>query len=190
MKREPRHPRGARAGRLASILLAAVLLLCCAAPAQNSAPDPAAVAAPARAITIRVTGGGFKWVMRYPGADGLLDSPDDVLDEKILHLPAASRVTLELRSDDYAYSFYVPDFELIEVALPGGPYRREFDSGAPGIHRLLGGQMCGYTHPDLLGDVVVQRAAEFDAWIAGLAHGPSSGASGSNPPASASGPAS
>ena len=98
-------------------------------------------------------------------------------------MPAGSHVTLELESRDYSYSFYVPDYDLIEVALPGPPYRREFDSGAAGVHRLLGSQMCGYAHPDLLGDVTVMQPDEFEAWIL-------SGPNDRRPPASASDPAS
>lgn len=171
--------------RRAAVAALALVSICCGrqvsrqtAPPVTEAPS---VTAPSPPITIRVTAGDWKWEIRYPGGDGLLDSDDDVLDERNLHLPAGSHVTLELRSRDYSYSFHVPDYNLIEVALPGSPYRREFDSGAAGVHKLLGSQMCGYAHPDLLGDVVVMRPEEFDAWIEGASTGRSSPASTTDP---------
>jgi len=175
-------------GALAAAVLVSVS--CARAPsnpevgaAAPATPSAVAETAPSPPIRIRVTAANWEWEIRYPGADGVLDSEDDVLDRQNLHLPAGSHVTLELESRDYSYSFYVPDYDLIEVALPGPPYRREFDSGAAGVHKLLGSQMCGYAHPDLLGDVTVMRPEEFEAWI-------SSGPSDRRPPSSASDPAS
>jgi len=167
-------------------IFAGILLLggCGQAPSRPAAPPAAVpVAAPPSSppIRIRVTGGNWKWEVRYPGEDGILDSDDDVVDEQNVHLPAGSHVTLDLDSRDYSYSFYVPDYDLIEVALPGSPFRREFDSGAAGVHKLLGSQMCGYAHPDLLGDVVVQEPADFDAWIKKSSSAPKLPASASDP---------
>ena len=47
----------------------------------------------------------------------------------------------------------------------------DFESGKPARDELLGSQMCGYTHPELLGDVEIQSPAEFGRWMAGLGSG-------------------
>lgn len=120
---------------------------------------------------MRVTGSDFKWLIRYPGTDGRLGTADDPVTRRDLHLPAGADVSIELRSDDYAYSFYVPDREIMEVALPGSPWSIQLRTAEPERLRLLGSQMCGFAHPDLLGEVVVAAPAEFDAWLAGLPAG-------------------
>ncbi len=120
-----------------------------------------------RSLAVQVKGHDFGWEIRYPGADGALGTTDDVLAERDLHLPADSRVSIDLESGDYVYSFFVPDLDLAEVAVPDRPYVLEFKTESPGTYRLLGSQMCGLTHPDLLGEVVVEAASGFDARLAG-----------------------
>src|SRR5262245_28924124 len=106
-------------------------------------------------VTVRVTGREFGWIVRYPGRDGVLASPDDVVDHRNLRLPSGARVTLDLRSDDYVYTFSVPELDVVDVAVPDQPYRLSFRTERPGTLHLMGSQMCGYTHPGLLGEVVV-----------------------------------
>ncbi len=112
---------------------------------------------PAAPLTLRITGGDFRWHILYPGPDGLLDTPDDVMAQRHLHLPARRAIAIDLRSDDYVYSLHLPDREVTELAVPGKPYLLQFETENPGHYRLLGSQMCGYTHPELLGDLVVHE---------------------------------
>ena len=134
-------------------------------PGQPADPADPAVVADAGPLEVRVTGDDYRWLLRYPGPDGRLDTPDDVLRERHLHLPARREVILDLASNDYVYTFYVPYLDILEVAVPDVPFEYDLDTGPAGVHDLLGSQMCGYTHPELLGDVVIQDAAEFAAWL-------------------------
>ena len=84
-----------------------------------------------------------------------LDTADDLLGARDLYLPAHAQIRLELCSDDFAYTMYLPHQDLIEVAVPDAPYQVEFQTDAPGTFELLGSQMCGYTHPLLIGQVKV-----------------------------------
>lgn len=120
-------------------------------------------------LIVRVTGQDFRWVIRYPGPDGTHDTPDDVLTERNIHLPARSDVQIDLRSEDYIYSFYVPDYGLLEMAVPDNPYLLALRTRSAETHKLMGSQMCGYAHPELIGDVIVETQATFDAWLAGRA---------------------
>lgn len=115
----------------------------------------AATAAPP--FTLRVTGRDFHWEILYPGPDGVLDTPDDVMRQRHLHLPAHRAIAIDLRSDDYVYSLHLPDLEVTELAVPGKPYLLQFETENPGNYRLMGSQMCGYTHPELLGNLVVHE---------------------------------
>jgi heme/copper-type cytochrome/quinol oxidase subunit 2 len=113
---------------------------------------------------VRITGHEFRWHIQYPGPDGQFDTPDDLHTERHLHLPENAPTTLELLSKDYVYSPYLPHVELLEITLPGQKFTMEFDAGVPGKFELLGTQMCGYAHPNLLGDLVVHSSEEFEDW--------------------------
>ena len=78
---------------------------------------------------------------------------------------------MDLRSDDYAYNFHLPQLDVIEVALPGEPYELSVRTESPGTLELRGGQMCGFSHPELIGDLVVHQGEGFDRWLAENAPG-------------------
>jgi heme/copper-type cytochrome/quinol oxidase subunit 2 len=137
-------------------------------PVVPEEPLPAPQYDRGRPFELRVTGDEYRWRLRYPGPDGELDTADDLLTWRHVHLPADAEIVIDLESVDYVYTFYVPELDLMEPAVPGSPYALDFESGPPAVHDLLGSQMCGYTHPQLLGDVVIHPAEEFDRWLAGL----------------------
>ncbi len=145
-----------------------VLLLFVAAGCRRTDPPVVSdetrppVSAPLR---VRLTGSDFRWHIRYPGPDHRLDTPDDLLAQRHLHLPTDRDIQLELRSDDFVYSLYLPDYELVEMAVPGRPFLVEFRTDAAGTSRLLGTQMCGFTHKELLGDLVVLSPTDFLRWM-------------------------
>ena len=104
---------------------------------------------------VRVTGDEFRWQIRHPGPDARLDTADDRITQQHLELPARRRVALDLRSNDYVYSLYLPQIPVLEVAVPGDPVIIDFETGEERVLELLGNQMCGYTHPELLGELRV-----------------------------------
>lgn len=122
-----------------------------------------------RPLVMRVTGDDYRWRLRYPGADGKLDTADDVESWRHVHLPADTEIVIDLASTDFVYTFYVPVLDILEVAVPDVPFEFDFDAGPPDTCDLLGSQMCGYTHRELLGDVVIETPAEFARWMAELA---------------------
>jgi len=137
------------------------------APVATMDEEAAVTAEPAPdvPIKVRITGDEWRWIVRYSGSDGTLDTDDDVLSERHLRLAAGTNVTIDLASNDYIYTFYVPQLDIMEVAAPSSPYELELETGPAGVHDLLGSQMCGFTHPELLGDVIVQERAEFADWL-------------------------
>ncbi|TDJ54837.1 MAG: hypothetical protein E2O40_06745 [Planctomycetota bacterium] len=143
----------------------------CDHDAPNAAlPDPPIQIPRSEPLRVRVTGRDFKWHLRYPGPDRRLDTADDVFAQRHLHLPMNADIELELRSADFVYSLYLPDYELVEMAFPGRPYVVEFTTWSEGTSRLLGSQMCGFTHEQLLGDLVVQTPADFRRWSGQQSH--------------------
>lgn len=120
---------------------------------------------PNQPYKVRITGRDFRWHMCYPGPDDTLGTSDDIQDERHLHLPAHTRVQLELTSDDYVYSLAFPHWNEKEIAVPDLRFQLEFQTHDAGTFDLRGNQMCGYTHPELLGQLTVHSPGEFDAWL-------------------------
>ena len=116
-------------------------------------------------IELRVTGHEFGWLIRYAGTDGRLDTADDVLRRRHLHLPAHTPIRLELASEDYVYGFRLPALDVVEIAVPGRPFLLRFETDRDGLSRLMGDQMCGFLHAELIGDFIVESRAAFEQWM-------------------------
>ena len=160
MLQKPRNPKAAG--------IAYLLFACCCGcfneRSTTSVPLPRPVNTTGHPLTVRMMGNEFQWDIQYPGPDGAFDTMDDVRTHQHLHLPSDSPITIELRSQDFVYSLYLPHIERLELACPGQNFTLEFHSGAPATHELLGTQMCGFAHPNLIGDLVVHRLHDFDEW--------------------------
>lgn len=112
-------------------------------------------------LEVEITGDDFNWHVRYPGADGKLGTDDDVSAMRDLHVPVNTRTRLHLRSRDYIYNLALPDLSLKEIAVPNLEFFLEFETGAPRTVELRGDQMCGWTHPQLLGKLFIESTDEF-----------------------------
>jgi cytochrome c oxidase subunit 2 len=120
-------------------------------------------------LVVELTGDKGTWHVRYPGPDGRLDTPDDLIGGHDLHLPARTQVRLELRSRDAVYFFGVPGLGLNEAAVPDLAFALDFGTGEPGTFELRQDQICGRSHPDLKGRLVVEPLSTFADWLEQLA---------------------
>lgn len=145
--------------------LAAVLACGCG----DAVPDRNATAfAIPTPLEIEVTGKKFRWEIHYPGADGKLGTEDDRYGERVLHLPVGAEARIHLRSKDYVYSFALPHLGLREIAVPELEFSLEFATKKTGTFELRGDQLCGFTHPDLIGTLVVERPEDYAASMSRL----------------------
>ncbi|MBZ0266866.1 hypothetical protein K8I85_01810 [bacterium] len=174
-----RDARDARTGLAAVVLGAAavaVSVLSGCGPASDRAGGASGVAGGSFAygdtLLVRMTGGNYRWQVRYAGADGAFDTADDRHATREVHVPAGVPVTLELRSEDYIYTMALPHLDLKEIAVPDLEFALRFEMDEAGEYPLRGDQMCGYQHPDLMGTLVVEGKDAFDAWVVGLPAGP------------------
>ena len=118
------------------------------------------------AITVIATGENFNWHFQYPGEDGVLGTADDQYSEQNLLLPAEASVTLKLYSNDYLYSFALPDIALKEIAVPGLDFELSFETGSAQTMILLGDQFCGFSHDSLKGKVrILDQENGFYQWF-------------------------
>ena len=116
-------------------------------------------------LQIGVDGKEFGWNIRYPGADQELDTDDDVITRRHIHVPTGTKVRLIVGSQDYLYQLALPEQAVKEVAIPGRWQRCSFTVEKPGIYPLVGDQFCGYTHPDLIGKLIAMELEEFQKWL-------------------------
>ena len=120
---------------------------------------------PLESLEIEVTGDDFQWHIRYAGPDGRLNTPDDVQSIRNVHLPIHVTAKIQLKSKDYLYSFSLPHQGLKQLAVPDLVFPLEFKVKSLGSFPLLGDQLCGYAHPDLMGELIVQSREDFEIWM-------------------------
>jgi heme/copper-type cytochrome/quinol oxidase subunit 2 len=133
-----------------------------AATSDCSPSSPAVIHEP---YCIEVTGHEYRWEVRYPGADGLLATNDDVISVRNVHVPQETDVVLLLKSLDYVYVMALPQFRLKELAVPTLEFQMSFHSQEAGQFALLGDELCGDPHPELKGHLIVEPREHFLAWL-------------------------
>jgi len=145
------------------------------------------VTVPKEATAFEVVGQQWQWSFRLPGKDGRLgtsdtrnisdDNPlglnpkdpngqDDVLIEgEDLHLELNKPVKLLLRSIDVLHDFYVPQFRAKMDLVPGMITYFWFTPTRTGTFQVLCAELCGIGHHAMRGTVVVDKPAEYQAWL-------------------------
>jgi cytochrome c oxidase subunit 2 len=112
-----------------------------------------------------VTGRQFQWVMRYPGKDSKLNTPDDLVLVNDLHFVKDKPALIHLKSADVLHSFFLPQLRIKQDAVPGLTIPVWFDTDQPGHYELVCAELCGWGHYKMRGNVTVHASqSEFDAW--------------------------
>ena len=126
---------------------------------ETALPDP---------LRIEITGAEYQWHIRYAGLDGTLGTEDDRYAVRHVHIPAAAAVELTLRSEDYLYSFALPEQNVNQIAVPDLTFDATVETSQIGTYELRGDQFCGFAHPDLSGMLVVESQPDFLRWLKSL----------------------
>jgi cytochrome c oxidase subunit 2 len=120
-----------------------------------------------------VTARQFQWVIRYPGPDRRLHSPDDLVLVNDLHFvkspPGTDRMTLiYLKSSDVLHSFFLPQIRIKQDAVPGLTIPVWFNADRSGKYDLVCAELCGWGHYKMRGNVTIHDTqADFDEWMNG-----------------------
>ena len=120
---------------------------------------------PGQGMVVGVTGEQFMWSFHYPGADGQLNTNDDIPAGE-LHVPTATNVTFELTAKDVLHSLWIPAMRLKQDALPGRIQKGWFQATVPGTFDIACAEICGDGHSKMAAKLVVQSQSDFDAWLA------------------------
>lgn len=118
-------------------------------------------------IRVEVSGRDSVWHFRYPGQDGEFQTPDDICSAEELHLPMETDITLLITSEDFLYTWLVPQLKLRKIAVPELTHPLEFRTAAPATYELPVDPMCGRRlfHDGPMGKMVIQSRSEFTAWL-------------------------
>ena len=108
----------------------------------------------------------FGWEFYYAGADGKVETQDDVYVENLLCLPANEDVVLQMESRDVIHSFYVPELRLKQDIVPGMTQFAWFHAREPKDIEVICTELCGWGHYKMKADLKLVSRAEFDRWIA------------------------
>ena len=115
-----------------------------------------------------VTGQQFVWHIRYPGADGVLNTQDDLFDENVLHVPMDEPVVLRIQSQDVLHSFFLPNLRIKQDVVPGMQQHIWFTAVKDGKYDIVCAELCGWGHYKMKGQLVIETRNQFEKYIADL----------------------
>ena len=112
-----------------------------------------------------VTGRQFEWQIRYPGHDGQLGTPDDLLTVNDLHVPVHTEVVLAVKSMDVIHSFFLPNMRVKQDIVPGMKQFVWFQPRLEGRYDIVCAELCGWGHYKMKGRLTVESPARFAAYL-------------------------
>jgi len=116
-------------------------------------------------LEIAVIASQFDWEIHYKGADGRLDTADDVVIHNDMSLPVGKPVKIRLRAKDVIHSFFVPAFRLKQDAVPGLTIDVWVEPTKTGTYEIACAELCGFGHGTMRGQLTVLEPDEFQKWL-------------------------
>lgn len=112
-------------------------------------------------LTVDVFAQQFAWSFGYPGKDNAYSQGE-------LHVPLNRQVQFKMHSLDVIHSFWVPEWRIKKDGVPGITTTATVTPDKVGTYQLICTELCGFGHAAMRAKVVVEPAADFRKWIAGL----------------------
>ncbi len=120
-------------------------------------PPPAAV--------VKVIGQQWAWTFVHPGADGVLDTADDIVTVDELYVEAGKVYHFKLQSRDVVHCFSVPVFRLKQDAIPGRTITGWFEATSTGSYDIQCAEICGIGHGVMAARIIISTPEQHAAWI-------------------------
>jgi len=106
-----------------------------------------------------------QWMWKVEHAEGQREINE-------LHVPVGRDIKLIMTSQDVIHSFYIPAFRIKQDVLPGRYTVEWFKATKPGVYHLFCAEYCGTQHSGMVGSIVVQEPAQYEAWVNASPNGP------------------
>ena len=113
---------------------------------------------PDDALEITVVAKQWMWKVQHPEGQSEIDE---------MHVPAGRPIKLVMTSQDVIHDFFVPAFRVKKDVLPGRYTTVWFEATKPGSYQLFCSQYCGTQHSGMVGQIIVLKPTEFQAWLGG-----------------------
>lgn len=126
---------------------------------------------PEAKATVKVISQQWAWTFVHPGADGTLDTNDDIATVDELHVQINTLYHFRLTTKDVVHSFSVPVFRLKQDAVPGREITGWFEATQTGIHDIQCAEICGIGHGMMVAKIIIETEEEHQQWV--VAHTPS-----------------
>lgn len=116
-------------------------------------------------VKIEVMPQQWAWNFRYPGKDGVFNTPDDVVTLNEMWIPKGKQVSLQIKSKDVIHGFMVPNIRRQVDAMPGSVTRLWFDANENGDYEIACMHLCGTSHYKMKGFMKVVDETDYKAWV-------------------------
>ena len=120
-----------------------------------------------RSLDVEVNGQQYVWRFTYPDGDG--NVLNDVFTYEQMVVPKGTTVTLDIRAQDVAHSWWIPKLGGKFDAVPGHVnhtwFKVPLESG-DATYRGQCAELCGRNHANMIASVKAIEPAAFEAWIA------------------------
>lgn len=117
-----------------------------------------------KSLEIEVNGQQYLW--RYTYADTDKANLNNVFAYEEMVVPTDTTVTLTIRSQDVAHSWWIPRLGGKFDAIPGSTNYTWFKIHEPGVYTGQCAELCGRNHANMTARVRAVPPAEFEAWYA------------------------
>ncbi len=120
---------------------------------------------------VSITGRQWNWAFTYPGLDGKLYTPDDIVINEMnseLHVPINKNIVVDLWAKDVLHSFFVPNIRLKQDCVPGRMIQRWFKLTKTGTYDIACAELCGLLHGKMRNFLVVESQEKFNGYIDSL----------------------
>lgn len=92
------------------------------------------------------------------------NAQDDIVTNKMLHVPVDKPVIAKVTSRDVIHSFGLPNFRVKIDAIPGIVLPTWFEARKTGSFNIACSQLCGANHANMVGYVVVESKNDYKEW--------------------------
>ena len=122
--------------------------------------------------TVRVIAQQWAWSFVHPGADGKLDTADDIKTVDELHVKVGKTYHYKLEARDVLHSFSVPVFRLKQDAIPGRVITGWWKATRTGVHDIQCTEICGIGHALMPARIYIHSESDYNTWAAANAPTP------------------
>lgn len=111
---------------------------------------------PANATEVFVMGKQWMWHIQHMNG---------VRENNLLTVPVNKPIKLTMVSQDVIHAFYVPEFRIQFMVVPGRYTQEWFTATKIGTYKLLCNMYCGTSHSEMVGQVRVLSQADYERFL-------------------------